>query len=176
MDAEYFKSWKFAFTFAAGFTVLMIGYKIATRPDLPTQIAERLAASAFPDGQPSQALRSKVLTEGMTSLNLHFTLDEFERYMRTNNNDIVWEPENDRSFVVRTTRRDPMTNMTNEVAFQMKVREPAELPPNDSAFASGAIAVTAVAFNSQLVDPRVTQNFLFQIETDINLRRQNGAL
>jgi len=176
MDAEYFKSWKFAFTLAAGFTVLMTGYKIATRPDLPTQIAQRRAAAAFPGGEPSPVLRGKVMTEGMTSLNLNFTLDEFERYMLTNNNEVVWEPENDRSFVVRTTRLDPMTQVTNEVAFQMKVREPSELPPGDPAFASGAIAVTAVAFNAEMVDPRVTQSMLFQMQTDIELRRQRGAL
>lgn len=176
MDAEYFKSWKFAFALTAGFTILMTGYKMVVRPDLPTQIAERKTAAAFPDGEPSPALRGKVMTEGMTSLSLTFTLDEFERYMRSNNNEIVWEPENDRSFVVRTTRLDPMTQMTNEIAFQMKVREPSELPPNDPAFAAGAIAVTAIAFNAEMVDPRVAQNVLFQMQTDIELRRQRGAL
>lgn len=175
MDAEYFKSWKFAVALAAGFTMLMTGYKIAVRPDLSTQIAERRVSAAFPDGEPSSVLRGKVMTEGMTSLNLNFTLDEFERYMRANNNEVVWEPENERSFVVRTTRLDPMTKVANEIAFQMKVREPSELPDFPD-FASGAISVTAIAFNAEMVDPRIAQNVLFQMQTDIELRRQRGAL
>lgn len=175
MDAEYFKSWKFAFALTASFTILMTGYKMAVRPDLPTQIAERRAAAAFPGGEPSPVLRGKVMVEGMTSLSLTFTLDEFERYMRANNSEIVWEPENDRSFVVRTVRLDPMTQVTNEIAFQMKVREPSELP-NFPDFASGAIAVTAIALNSEMVDPRVAQDVLFQMQTDIELKRQRGAL
>ncbi len=175
MDAEYFKSSKFAFALTAGFVILMTGYKMATRPDLPTQIAGRRAAAAFPGGEPSPVLRGKPMVEGMTSLNLTFTLEEFERYMRVNDNEIVWEPENDRSFVVRTTRLDPITQVTNEIAFQMKVREPSELP-NFPEFASGAISITAVAFNAEMVDPRVAQNFLFQMQTDIELRRQRGAL
>ncbi|KNY14375.1 hypothetical protein AKG11_24575 [Shinella sp. SUS2] len=175
MDAEYFKSWKFAFTLAAGFTILMTGYKMAVRPDLPTRLAESRAAAAFPEGEPSSALRGKLMTEGMTSLSLNFTLDEFERYMRSNNNEIVWEPENDRSFVVVATRVDPLTQVMNEMAFQMKVRQPSELP-NFPHFASGAISITAIAFNAEMVDPRVAQNLLFQMQTDIELRRQRGAL
>ncbi|NRP73318.1 hypothetical protein ILFOPFJJ_04217 [Ensifer psoraleae] len=176
MNAEYFQSWKFAFALTAGFTVLMTGYKLAFRPDLPTQLAERRMATAFPEGQPSSALRSKLMTEGMTSLNLHFTLDEFERYMRSNNNEIAWEPENEQFFVARATRYDPMTTLTNEVAFQMKVREPSELPTHDPGFRSGAIAITAIAFNSEMVDPRVTRNLLFQMETDIAAKRQSGEI
>lgn len=175
MDAEYFKSWKFAFTLAAGFTILMTGYKMVTRPDLPTQIAQRRAAVAFPDSEPSPVLRSKVMVEGMTSLSLTSTLDEFMQSLRSKNHMLVWEPENDRSFVLRTTRLDPMTKVTHEIAFQMQVREPSELPPNDPAFASGAIAITAMAINAEMVDPRVAQDLLFQIQTDIELRRQRGT-
>ncbi len=175
MDAEYFKSWKFACTLAVGLTVLGAGYKITTRPDLPTRIAQRKTDAAFPNGEPSQMLRGKILAEGMTSLNSNFTLEEFERYMRANNNDIVWEAENDRSFIARTTRLDPMTQATNEVAFQMKVQDPAELPQFPE-FASGAISVTAVGFNAEMVDPRIAQSFLFQMQTDIELRRRRGAL
>lgn len=175
MDAEYFKSWKFALTITAGFTVLMAGYKIATRPDLPTQIAERRAATAFPGGEPSPALRKRLMVEGMTSLSLTSTLDEFIQSLRSKNHKLSWEPENDRSFVLRTRRLDPMTKVTNEIAFQMKVRDPSELPPNNPAFASGAIAVVAMAINSEMIDPRLVQNFLFQMQTDIELRRQRGT-
>lgn len=176
MDVDYIKSWKFALALTAGITTLVTGYKVVTRPDLPTQIAERRAAAAFPDGQPSSILRNKPIVEGMTSLSLTFTLDEFERYVRSNNSDIVWEPDNDRSFVVRTMRRDPMTQVTNEIAYQMKVREPSELPANNPTFATGAIAITAMAFNAETVDPRVVQDLLFKMQTDIELRRQRGEL
>ncbi|MDK1494027.1 hypothetical protein QN219_29015 [Sinorhizobium sp. 7-81] len=100
------------------------------------------------------------MTEGMTSFNLHFTLDEFERYMRSNNNEIAWESENERSFVVRTTRSDPMTQIANEVPFLMKVREPSELPTIDPAFASGAVA--AIALNSEMVDPALRKTCCFR--------------
>ncbi|WP_139015727.1 hypothetical protein [Ensifer aridi] len=176
MNAEFLRSWKGNLAIVAIVTIAITGYRVAFRPDLPTRIAEQRLSAAFPDGQPSATLKSRVITEGMTSLNLHFTLDEFERYMRSNNNEIVWEPENERSFIARTTRYDPMTQITNEVAFQMKVREPSELPTIDPAFSSGAIAITAIAFNSEMVDPRIAQNFLFQMETEISMRRQNEAL
>lgn len=175
MDAEYFKSSKFAFALTAGFVILMTGYKMATRPDLPTQIAKRRAAAAFPGGEPSPALRGKPMVEGMTSLNLTSTLDEFEQSLRAKNHELVWQPENDHSFVLRTTRTDPLTKVTYNFAFQMKVREPSGLPPNDPSFASGAIAVTAMAVNGEMVDPRLVQNFLFQIQTDVDLRRQRGT-
>ncbi|MCJ7997031.1 hypothetical protein J5N58_21425 [Rhizobium cremeum] len=175
MDVEYFKSWKFAFAIAAGITVLVTGFKVVNRPDLATQIAQRPATAAFPGGKPSADLQSKPLIEGMTQLSLTATLAELERYLTLNNNEIAWEPENDRAFVLRTTRVDPMTQVINSVAFQMKVYERSEIVNHDPALSSGAIAVTAMAINAEMVDPRIAQNALFQIQSEIELLRRRGA-
>ncbi len=175
MNTQFYKSWKFAFTVAAGMSILVTGYKLTVGPDIATQILENRTSAAFPKGQPSPELRGKVIAEGTSLLTLNFTLAEFENYLRSNSNEIFWEPENERSFVMRTTRFDPLTKVQNEFAYQMKVLQPSELPVGEPTFADGAITVTAMAFNAEMVDQRVAQNVLFQMQTDIELRRQSAV-
>lgn len=172
MNAEFFQSWKGSLAIAAIITIAIGGYKTAFQPDLATRIAERRIAAAFPDGQPSEGLRSRVVIENMTLLNLHFTLDELERFLTSSKAKIAWEPQSERSFILRGTRYDPLTQVTNEYAFQMQAREASDLPTLDPQFKSGAIAVTAFSLNSKMADPQVTQNLLFQMESDISAWRQ----
>ncbi|KQS91122.1 hypothetical protein ASG42_11600 [Rhizobium sp. Leaf391] len=176
MNAEFFQSWKGTLLIVAAVTVPIIGYKIAFRPSLETRIAERRIATAFPEGQPSEALRKRVIAAGTPLASLYITLDDLTRFLEGTKSKLEWEPGNGRAFVMRWTHFDPLTQQSNEIGLQLVAMEPSQLPAGEETFKSGAIAVVSVALNRELTDPQEAYGALLQWQADIITLKQQGRL
>ncbi|NRP72319.1 hypothetical protein ILFOPFJJ_03217 [Ensifer psoraleae] len=164
-----------SYIFSLGSLPLYSPPELAFRPDLPTQIAERRGAIAYPEGQPSSALRSKMMTEGMTSLSLH---------LRLMSSSVTCGP---------TTTKSPGSLKTsghsrphNAIRFDDANYEGGGLPDEGARAFGTTNNRSGLRFRCncgccnrpqfRMGDTRVAQNLLLQMETDISMRRQNGAL
>lgn len=166
MDAKYFQSWKFAFAVASAITILGTGYRIVSR-HWPPHSDNVTFEQYFPDGQPSPELRQHSIALGIPPESLSFTLGELARLLQAGGGTLDWQAGNGRSIILKSTMPVPLKEENVEIAFQMSVVDPPELP-SSLEFPSGAAVVTAMSFDQELADPDDVQAYLLTVQRAID--------
>lgn len=179
MNAEFIQSWKGSLAIAAVVTIAITGYKIVVgreRPLPASQMVEQQAGHSILNGKLPANLRASVVLENTNGSNLHFTLDNLETFFKAINGKVSWESVDEKNFVMRIARENPLTQVLNVIGIQFVRTDAKGLPNLDQRLSPGAVKVEALALDGEVLHYGMTQALLYQYQVQILGLREQGKL